>query len=103
MNDAIPACESAATTTRLGEKGSVGTRSAIVAELQLDAEIAAVGSGNPMSFEPFQANQRKLFHGKAMSILRTIEDKPGTIHVRATSSGISDGEAQIASATDETS
>jgi hypothetical protein len=60
------------------------------------AEIAGVGNGNPMSFESFQANKRMLFNGKAMLILRTIEDKPGEIHVRATSEGLKDGEARCA-------
>jgi hypothetical protein len=60
------------------------------------AEIAAVGNGNPMSFEPFQANKRKLFHGKAMLILRTLEGEAGEIRVRATSAGLSDAEAMCA-------
>jgi beta-galactosidase len=34
------------------------------------AEIEAVGNGNPHSYEPFQAEYRKLFYGKAMLILR---------------------------------
>ena len=37
------------------------------------AEIAGVGNGNPMSLEPYQADHRKLFFGKAMLILRTDE------------------------------
>jgi beta-galactosidase len=60
------------------------------------AVIAGVGNGNPMSFEPFQANKRKLFNGKAMLILRTIEGKPGEIHVRATSEGLKEGKAKCA-------
>ena len=35
------------------------------------AEIAGVDNGNPLSYEPFQADYRKLFFGKAMLILRT--------------------------------
>jgi beta-galactosidase len=58
------------------------------------AEIAGVGNGNPMSFEPFQGNKRKLFNGKAMLILRTLEGKPGEIRVRATSEGLEDGAAK---------
>ena len=36
-------------------------------------EIVGVGNGNPLSLEPFQAGYRKLFFGKAMLIVRTIE------------------------------
>ena len=57
------------------------------------AEIAAVGNGNPMSFEPFQAHERKLFHGKAMLILVTKEGGVGPIRIRAASDGLADGEA----------
>jgi hypothetical protein len=52
------------------------------------AEIAGVGNGNPMSFEPFQADYRKLFYGKAMLILRTKEGKSGSINVTAESNGL---------------
>jgi beta-galactosidase len=51
-------------------------------------EIAAVGNGNPMSLEPFQSNERKLFFGKAMVIVRATDGKPGTIRVTATSAGL---------------
>jgi len=52
------------------------------------AEIAGVGNGNPMSLEPFQADYRKLFYGKAMLILRIKEDKAGTVRVIAESEGL---------------
>jgi beta-galactosidase len=52
------------------------------------AEIAAVGNGNPLSIEPFQADYRKLFYGKAMLILRTKAGEGGTIHVTAESDGL---------------
>lgn len=57
------------------------------------AEIAAVGNGNPMSFEPFQADERKLFHGKAMLIVRTQAGRAGPIHIGATSDGLASGSA----------
>jgi hypothetical protein len=56
------------------------------------AEIAAVGNGNPMSFEPFQTNYRKLFYGKAVLILRTKEGKAGTVRVNAKSDGLKSAE-----------
>ena len=52
------------------------------------AEIAGVGNGNPLSLEPFQANSRKLFYGKAMLILRTKEGQGGNIRVTAESDGL---------------
>ncbi len=52
------------------------------------AEIAAVGNGNPLSLEPFQADSRKLFYGKAMLILRTKEYRGGIVQVRAESDGL---------------
>jgi len=52
------------------------------------AEIAAVGNGNPLSLEPFQADHRKLFYGKAMLILRTKEGKSDKVLVVAESDGL---------------
>jgi beta-galactosidase len=52
------------------------------------AEIAAVGNGNPLSLEPFQADSRKLFYGKAMLIVRTTEGQGGRISVTAESDGL---------------
>jgi beta-galactosidase len=59
------------------------------------AEIAAVGNGNPLSIEPFQADYRKLFYGKAMLILRTKPGEGGTVRVTATSDGLATGEATV--------
>lgn len=52
------------------------------------AEIAGVGNGNPLSPEPFQADYRKLFYGKAMLIVRATEGRGGTIHVSAEGAGL---------------
>jgi beta-galactosidase len=52
------------------------------------AEIAGVGNGNPLSLERFQADHRRLFHGKAMLILRTKESEAGKIQVQADSEGL---------------
>ena len=61
------------------------------------AEIAAVGNGNPLSLEPFQADYRKLFYGKAMLILRSVKGKTGTIGITAKAEGVNSGRAQIIS------
>jgi beta-galactosidase len=57
------------------------------------AEIAGVGNGNPISYEPFQADHRQLFYGKAMLILRTKPGAAGEIHITAKSDGLESGAA----------
>ncbi|NLH42056.1 MAG: DUF4982 domain-containing protein, partial [Planctomycetes bacterium] len=57
------------------------------------AEIAGVGNGNPLSIEPFQADYRKLFYGKAMLILKTKPGQKGKVHVTASSDGLVSAEA----------
>ncbi|HUV66457.1 MAG TPA: DUF4982 domain-containing protein, partial [Sedimentisphaerales bacterium] len=52
------------------------------------AGIAAVGNGNPLSLEPFQADSRKLFYGKAMLVVRTTEGQGGQVSVSAESDGL---------------
>jgi beta-galactosidase len=52
------------------------------------ADIVAVGNGNPLSLEPFQADYRRLFFGKAILILRTTEGQGGQIRVSAESVGL---------------
>jgi beta-galactosidase len=59
------------------------------------AEIAAVGNGNPLSLEPFQADYRKLFYGKAMLILRTKAGEGGTVRVTAASDGLTTAETVV--------
>jgi len=61
------------------------------------AEIAGVGNGNPLSLEPFQADYRKLFYGKAMLILRTREAQAGNVTVTATSDGLTPAEITVQS------
>ena len=61
------------------------------------AEIAGVDNGNPLSYEPFQADYRKLFFGKAMLILRTKEGQTGNIHVIAEGDGFVPAEVNVQS------
>jgi beta-galactosidase len=61
------------------------------------AEIAAVASGNPLSLEPFQAKERKLFHGKALVILRTKEGPGGDVRLTAESDGLEPATATVIS------
>ncbi len=59
------------------------------------AEIAGVGNGNPLSLEPFQAPYRKLFHGKAMVILRSFEGKRGPVLFTARGDGLREASARL--------
>jgi beta-galactosidase len=59
------------------------------------AEIAGVGNGNPLSIEPFQADHRELFYGKAMLILRTQPGKTGKVKVTASAEGLKPGETTV--------
>jgi beta-galactosidase len=61
------------------------------------AEIAGIDNGNPVSYEPFQADYRKLFYGKAMLIIRTVEGKPGSIRVTAKADGLKEGQTELRS------
>ncbi len=63
-------------------------------DIRGSGKIAGVGNGNPMSFEPFQADYRKLFYGKAMLIIRT-EDNGGDIHITAKADGLKDGKTDL--------
>ena len=58
-------------------------------------EIAAVGNGDPLSLDPYQASSRKLFYGKAMLILRSKEGRPGKALVKASCEGLPDTSATI--------
>jgi beta-galactosidase len=60
------------------------------------AEIVGVGNGNPLSVEPFQADYRKLFYGKAMLIIRSLAGQTGQVQVKAQSEGIESAAVQLA-------
>jgi len=64
-------------------------------EVEGPAEIAAIGNGNPLSMESFQSIQHTLFYGKAVLILRSLGDKPGTVTVMATADGYESAKTQI--------
>ena len=64
--------------------------------VQGPATIAGVGNGNPISYEPFQADSRQLFNGKAMLILRAQPGDGGAIRVTATSDGLAAANAECA-------
>jgi beta-galactosidase len=49
--------------------------------------IAAVGSGDMKSEEPYRGNQRKLFHGKALVVIRTLRTA-GALTLTAAAPGL---------------
>ncbi len=61
-------------------------------------EIAGVGNGNPLSYEPFQADYRKLFYGKAILIVRTKAGEAGEIKITASGEGLKDGVTTVEAA-----
>ena len=81
----------------LDEKGTLCPLADNLVRFKVDgpAEIAAVGNGNPLSIEPFQADYRKLFYGKAMLILRTKPGQAGPVHVTAASDGLTAAETVV--------
>ena len=59
------------------------------------ATIAAVGNGNPQSLEPFNADYRSLFFGRAMLIVRSKRGQSGKVKISAQSSDLESAEIQI--------
>ncbi len=51
-------------------------------------EIVATDNGDPTSFEPFQAPQRKAFSGLCLAIVRGKPGQPGRIQLTASSDGL---------------
>ena len=51
-------------------------------------EIAAVGSGDPTSLEPFIASRRRAFHGQCLLIVRPIAGASGDARVSTISEGL---------------
>ncbi len=62
-----------------------------------NGRIAGVGNGDQKSYEPFLASYRKLFNGKAMLILRSVNNNPGEIEITATSKGLKSESIKITS------
>jgi beta-galactosidase len=58
--------------------------------------VAAVGSGDMTSEEPYQGNQRRLFHGKALVVVRTSRTA-GALTLTASAPGLKEDAVQIAS------
>jgi beta-galactosidase len=61
------------------------------------AEIAGADNGDPLSLEPFQDAEHKLFFGKAVLIVRTQEGHGDKIRVTAESDGLKSAEVSVKS------
>jgi beta-galactosidase len=68
---------------RLRPDASVAVRYA----LEGPATIAGIGSGNLITSESYQANPRRVFHGRALVVLRSIHE-PGTVRLTASAAGL---------------
>ncbi|WP_274365131.1 glycoside hydrolase family 2 TIM barrel-domain containing protein [Paenibacillus thermotolerans] len=60
-------------------------------------ELAGVDNGDAASVEPYKANRRKAFHGKALAIVQALR-QPGEIVLRASSEGLAGDAIRIGSA-----
>lgn len=59
-----------------------------------NANIAGVANGNPRDISSFQQNNKKVFHGKGLVIIRPI-GKAGIVQLKASASGVKEGLVQI--------
>lgn len=57
---------------------------------------AAVGSADMTSEEPYQGNQRKLYHGKALVVVRASRTA-GALILAATAPGLKEATIEVAS------
>jgi len=66
----------------------------VVFQIEGEGSIAAVGNGNPISLESYQAKQRKAFHGLCLVIVKSTE-QAGKLRLVATSSDLEESELII--------
>lgn len=78
------------------ENGNVIPNANVPFEVEIsgNGESAAIGNASPDQMESFQDKRSKLFHGKAMIIVRPFE-KTGKIKITATSKGIASKTIEI--------
>jgi beta-galactosidase len=60
--------------------------------------IAGVDNGNPATVEPFQARERKAFHGLALLIVRADRGSGGAIRITAVSDGLEPADRVVTAA-----
>jgi beta-galactosidase len=78
-------------------KGNVAPLADNLVTLKIEgpAILAGVGNGDPRGYNGFQAEKVPLFNGKALLILRTIENKSGKIRITAKADGLSNGKVVL--------
>ena len=59
-----------------------------------EGSIAAVGSGDPLSVEGYQGNQRKAYRGRCLVVVKS-HGRPGEIRLRAQADGLDGAEVVI--------
>jgi len=71
------------------QQGNICPQADHLVTFQIEGEgtIAAVGNGNPISHESYQAPQRKAFHGLCLVVVRSTHAE-GKIELTATSTGL---------------
>ena len=62
----------------------------ITFDVQGPGRIIGVDNGNPVSHEPFQSNQRKVFNGLCLAIIQS-NSTPGTLNITARAPGLASG------------
>ncbi len=65
--------------------------------LQGPGEIIATDNGNPISFESFQAPERKAFNGRLVVVVRSRAGRAGPLVLRAESDGLTTAEVTFTS------
>ena len=61
------------------------------------AALIATDNGDPTSFEPFQASERKAFNGLALVVVKTVAGKGGVVRLRAEAEGLEPAEITLKS------
>lgn len=57
-------------------------------EIDGPGEIIAVGNGNPVSHESFQAKKRKAFNGLCLVVVKSLKGNAGSIRLSASAAGL---------------
>jgi len=89
-----------ATVRVVDENGLIAPRAnnRIQFKIEGPGEIVATDNGDPTSFEPFQAPERKAFNGLSLVIVRAKAGQPGRIQLTASSEGLRAGATFITAA-----
>jgi beta-galactosidase len=85
------------TVTIADERGTLVPRSHNLVTFSVEGpgEIVAVDNGDPTSFEPFQARERKAFNGLALVVVRTRAGEAGSIRLSAKSDDLAPAEVTL--------